>query len=129
MARTIGTTTQVGLEERLEFVRLSHKVVLITQGSDGRPQASPVTDGVDGQGRIVISTYPDQAKVDIPESVEPLVEYFRSISGEHPDWIEYREAMVAQGKSVLQITPKSSGHRSRPAVSRHGWVTAETEAS
>jgi hypothetical protein len=30
--------------------------------------------------------------------------YFRSISGEHPDWDEYREAMVKQGKSLIRIT-------------------------
>jgi PPOX class probable F420-dependent enzyme len=41
--------------------------------------------------------------VDATESVEPFVEYFRSISGEHPDWEEYREAMVRQGKSLLRI--------------------------
>jgi PPOX class probable F420-dependent enzyme len=43
--------------------------------------------------------------LDVPEAVEPLVDYFRSISGEHPDWAEYREAMVKQGKSLLRITP------------------------
>jgi PPOX class probable F420-dependent enzyme len=43
--------------------------------------------------------------LDVPESVEPLVEYFRNISGEHPDWDEYRRAMAEQGKSLLRITP------------------------
>ena len=43
--------------------------------------------------------------LDVPEAVEPLVGYFRSISGEHSDWDEYREAMVRQGKSLLRITP------------------------
>jgi PPOX class probable F420-dependent enzyme len=42
--------------------------------------------------------------LDLPESVEPLVEYFRVISGEHPDWDEYREAMVRQGKSLIRVT-------------------------
>jgi PPOX class probable F420-dependent enzyme len=42
--------------------------------------------------------------LDIPEAVEPLVDYFRCISGEHPDWDEYRRAMVAQGKSLLRLT-------------------------
>jgi hypothetical protein len=37
--------------------------------------------------------------------VEPLVEYFRCISGEHPDWDEYRQAMLDQGKSILRVTP------------------------
>ncbi|MFE2426427.1 PPOX class F420-dependent oxidoreductase [Streptomyces sp. NPDC059373] len=47
--------------------------------------------------------------VDVPESVEPLVEYFRNISGEHPDWAEYREAMLKQGKSLIRITPERWG--------------------
>ncbi|MEU3736534.1 MULTISPECIES: PPOX class F420-dependent oxidoreductase [unclassified Streptomyces] len=47
--------------------------------------------------------------IDSPESVEPLVEYFRNISGEHPDWDEYREAMVKQGKSIIRITPERWG--------------------
>ncbi|WP_329315738.1 PPOX class F420-dependent oxidoreductase [Streptomyces sp. NBC_01262] len=47
--------------------------------------------------------------IDSPESVEPLVEYFRNISGEHPDWAEYREAMVKQGKSLIRITPERWG--------------------
>lgn len=42
--------------------------------------------------------------IDLPDSVEPLVEYFRSIAGEHSDWDEYREAMKKQGKSLIRIT-------------------------
>jgi hypothetical protein len=42
--------------------------------------------------------------LDLPDSVEPLVDYFRAISGEHPDWAEYRRAMVDQGKSLIRIT-------------------------
>ena len=47
--------------------------------------------------------------IDPPESVEPLVEYFRVISGEHPDWAEYREAMRRQGKSLIRVTPRRWG--------------------
>ncbi len=41
--------------------------------------------------------------VDLPDAVEALVEYFRAISGEHPDWDEYRQAMVDQGKCLLRL--------------------------
>jgi PPOX class probable F420-dependent enzyme len=47
--------------------------------------------------------------IDVPDSVEPLVDYFRAISGEHPDWDEYRQAMLDQGKSLLRITPTRWG--------------------
>ena len=47
--------------------------------------------------------------IDLPDSVEPLVGYFRSISGEHSDWDEYRQAMIDQGKSLIRVTPQRWG--------------------
>lgn len=47
--------------------------------------------------------------IDIPESVEPLVDYFRCIAGEHSDWDEYRQAMRDQGKSLIRITVTRTG--------------------
>ena len=44
-----------------------------------------------------------------PAAVEPLVSYYRAISGEHPDWAEYRAAMLRQGKSLLRVTPRRWG--------------------
>ena len=139
----IATNTRVEREELLDFVRTRHHLVLVTTRQDGRPQLSPVTGGVDGGGRIVVSTYPDRAKatnlrrdprasvlvlsdewddawvqvdgaaevLDMPsaEAEEGLVEYFRCISGEHPDWDEYRAAMRRQGKSLVRITPERWG--------------------
>lgn len=42
---------------------------------------------------------------DVPEAVDGMVEYYRSISGEHPDWDDYRRAMLRQGKSLVSIEP------------------------
>ena len=141
MARRTATNTEVSREELLDFVRPRHHFVLITRRSDGSPQVSPVAGGVDDEGRLVISTYPERAKtnnarrdpqvivlvlsddwddawvqvdgtcevIDAPDSVEPLVDYFRAIAGEHPDWDEYRQAMLDQGKSLLRITPTRWG--------------------
>ncbi|MDQ4038622.1 MAG: PPOX class F420-dependent oxidoreductase [Actinomycetota bacterium] len=36
-------------------------------------------------------------------TVESLVDLYRAIAGEHPDWDEYREAMVAERRIVLTI--------------------------
>ena len=141
MSPQIATNTRVDLAGLLDFARPRHHVVLLTSRADGTPQASPVTAGVDGEGRLVISTYPDRAKavnarragsvsvvvlsddfggpwvqidgtaevLDLPEALEPLVDYYRSISGEHPDWAEYREAMRRQGKSLIRVTPQRWG--------------------
>ena len=40
---------------------------------------------------------------DVPEAVEGMVEYYRAVSGEHPDWDEFRQAMVRQGKCLITI--------------------------
>ena len=42
--------------------------------------------------------------LDLPGALEGFVEYFRSISGEHPDWDEYKEAMATQGKCLVRVT-------------------------
>jgi len=62
MPRTIATSTTVDLDGLLDFVRPRHRMLLITQRSDGSPQASPVTGGVDDSGRLVIASYPERAK-------------------------------------------------------------------
>ncbi len=57
--------------------------------------------------------------IDLPDAVEPLVEYFRNIAGEHPDWDEYRDAMVQQGKSLIRITIDSWGPVARGGFPAH----------
>ena len=42
--------------------------------------------------------------LDLPGAMEPLVDYFRCIAGEHSDWDEYRAAMQRQGKSLIRVT-------------------------
>ena len=39
--------------------------------------------------------------VSLPDAMEPLVEYYRSIRGEHPDWDEYRAAMVRERRVIV----------------------------
>ena len=43
--------------------------------------------------------------LDMPEAADGLVEYYRSISGEHPDWDDYVGAMAEQGKCLILIEP------------------------
>ncbi|MEU9016945.1 PPOX class F420-dependent oxidoreductase [Actinomadura sp. NPDC048394] len=136
MAPSIATANRVERSELLEFLRPRHRALIATARSDGRPQLSPVTCGVDGEGRVVVSTYPERAKarnarrdarvslcvlsddwngpyvqvdgtaevLDMPEAADALVDYYRCIAGEHPDWDEYREAMRRQDKSLIRVT-------------------------
>jgi PPOX class probable F420-dependent enzyme len=141
VAPKIATADVVGFSELLDFIRPRHRMVLTTFRADGSLQSSPVSGGVDEQGRVVIASYPGRAKsvnirrtpkasvvvlsdefngayvqidgdaevIDLPEAVELLVDYFRVIAGEHPDWQDYRRAMVDQGKCLIRVTPRRWG--------------------
>ena len=135
MAPNIATESTVDRAELTDFLKARHRAVLVTARGSGGSQLSPVTCGVDDQGRVLIASYPERAKVrnirrnptvsvcvlsddwdgawvqldgraevvDPPAALEPLVEYFRSISGEHSDWDEYRAAMQRQRKCLIRI--------------------------
>jgi PPOX class probable F420-dependent enzyme len=141
MASKIATANMVGFAELLDFIRPRHKMVLTTFRADASLQSSPVTGGIDGQGRVVIASYPRRAKsvnirrnprasvvvlsdefngayvqldgdaevIDVPEAVELLVDYYRVIAGEHPNWQDYRRAMLEQGKCLIRVTPRRWG--------------------
>jgi PPOX class probable F420-dependent enzyme len=58
----IATADSVSRDELVAFLRPRHRALLVTARADGRPQVSPVTCGVDEEGRVVVSTYPQRAK-------------------------------------------------------------------
>ena len=62
MSPQIATNTVVTRDELTDFIRPRHHAIVITERSDGSPQASPVTCGVAEAGRIVVATYPARAK-------------------------------------------------------------------
>jgi PPOX class probable F420-dependent enzyme len=47
--------------------------------------------------------------VHLPEAMEPLVDYYRGISGEHPDWADYRVAMERDRRVLLRVTVDRAG--------------------
>jgi PPOX class probable F420-dependent enzyme len=47
--------------------------------------------------------------VTLPEAMDLLVDYYRRVSGEHPDWDEYRSAMERDRRVLLRITVERSG--------------------
>jgi len=48
---------------------------------------------VDGRAEII----------SLPDAMEPLVEYYRRVAGEHPDWDDYRAAMVRDRRLVVRL--------------------------
>jgi PPOX class probable F420-dependent enzyme len=47
--------------------------------------------------------------VSLPDAMEPLVDYYRSVAGEHPDWDEYRTAMERDRRVIVKIALERAG--------------------
>src|SRR5258708_22033674 len=45
----------------------------------------------------------------LPEAMDLLVDYYRRISGEHPDWDDYRNAMRRDRRVIAATTPTTAG--------------------
>lgn len=45
----------------------------------------------------------------LPDAMEPLVDYYRTVAGEHPDWEEYRAAMAAEQRCLIRISLTRAG--------------------
>jgi PPOX class probable F420-dependent enzyme len=45
----------------------------------------------------------------LPDAMEPLVSYYRDISGEHPDWDDYRAVMVRDQRVLLRMSVERAG--------------------
>lgn len=47
--------------------------------------------------------------VELPEAMELLVDYYRTVAGEHPDWDDYRTQMEKERRVLVRITPTRAG--------------------
>jgi PPOX class probable F420-dependent enzyme len=73
---------------------------------DPRVALCGVTEAFFGQWLLIEG----QAEVvHLPEAMEPLVNYYRDISGEHPDWDDYRATMERDRRVILRITITRAG--------------------
>jgi PPOX class probable F420-dependent enzyme len=125
---TVARLRRVDIEAALRFIAENHRAVLATRRRDGAPQMSPVAAAVDAQGRVVVSSRETAVKTKNLRrdhraalcvmndgfygawvQVEALVDYYRQVSGEHPDWDDYRAAMQRERRVLLRITPDRAG--------------------
>ena len=73
---------------------------------DPRAWLCVLPDGFYGQWVQVEGTV---EVLSLPEAMEPLVDYYRSIAWEHEDWDDYRAAMVAEQRCLLRVTLTRAG--------------------
>ncbi len=73
---------------------------------DPRVWLAVVTDAFFGPWVQVAGT---AEVVSLPEAMEPLVDYYRRVSGEHPDWEDYRASMTSERRCLLRIAITAAG--------------------
>jgi len=73
---------------------------------DPRATYTAMSDGFFGEWAQIDGT---AEVISLPEAMDGLIEYYRSAAGEHPDWEEYRAAMVREQRVLVAITPERAG--------------------
>jgi PPOX class probable F420-dependent enzyme len=73
---------------------------------DPRASLCVINDGFFGEWVQVEGT---AEIVPLPDAMDLLVAYYRSVAGEHPDWDEYRAAMVRDRRVILRVTITRAG--------------------
>jgi PPOX class probable F420-dependent enzyme len=86
----------------------TRETALKTRNLRRRPQASlcVFTDNFFGEW---VQVEGDVEIIPLPDAMDLLVEYYRRISGEHPDWDDYRAAMVRDQRVIVRITITRAG--------------------
>jgi PPOX class probable F420-dependent enzyme len=98
----------VGVDAHGHLVISTRETALKTRNLRKRPTAwlCVFSDGFYGEW---IQVEGDVEIISLPEAMELLVDYYRGLSGEHPDWEEYRAAMRSEQRALLRITPRRAG--------------------
>lgn len=97
-----------GVDEQGRLVISSRETAVKVRNLRREPYASYVALNDGFYGRWAQAEGPVEI-ISLPEAMEPLVEYYRGISGEHPDWDDYRAAMVRDQRVIIAITPERVG--------------------
>lgn len=73
---------------------------------DARVSLCHINDGFFGDWIQIDGT---AEVVTLPEAMDLLVDYYRRLSGEHPDWDDYRSAMEREKRLVIRVTIDRAG--------------------
>ena len=73
---------------------------------DPRAWLCVLTDAFYGQWVFIEGNVDIQS---LPDAMEPLVDYYRTLSGEHPDWDDYRAAMEREQRCLIRISATRAG--------------------
>jgi PPOX class probable F420-dependent enzyme len=97
-----------GLDDRGRVVISTRETAVKTKNLRRDPHASlcVFSDGFFGQW---VQVEGSAEVVSLPEAMEPLVDYYRRTAGEHPDWDDYRAAMIRERRVIVRVTIERAG--------------------
>ncbi len=86
----------------------TRETALKTKNLRRRPRASlcVFTDGFFGEW---VQVDGDAEIISLPDAMDLLIDYYRRISGEHPDWDDYRAAMVRDQRVIVRVSITRAG--------------------
>lgn len=98
----------VALDDQGRLVVSSRETAMKVKNLRRRPRASLclLNDGFFGTWAQV------EGPVDVvslPDAMDGLVDYYRQVAGEHPDWNDYRSAMVREQRVLLRVSMERVG--------------------
>lgn len=98
----------VGVDDRGRFTVSSRETAFKTKNLRRDPWAylCILPDAFFGDWIILEG---DAEVLSLPDAMEPLVEYYRTVSGEHDDWDGYRESMRREQRVLLRINALRAG--------------------
>jgi PPOX class probable F420-dependent enzyme len=98
----------VGVDDDGAVLISTRETAAKTKNLRRRPRASVVVINDRFFGEWVQVEGPVEI-VSLPAAMDGLVAYYRQLSGEHPDWDEYRAAMVSERRVLLRLSVERAG--------------------
>jgi PPOX class probable F420-dependent enzyme len=98
----------VAVDDEGRYVVSSRETAFKTRNLRNDPAAHlcVFTDGFFGPWVFIEG---DAEVISLPDAMEPLVDYYRRLSGEHDDWDDYREAMRRDRRVLIRVTASRAG--------------------
>jgi PPOX class probable F420-dependent enzyme len=98
----------VAVDDEDRVLISTRETAIKTKNLRRRPQASlcVVTDAFFGEW---VQVEGDAEIISLPDAMDLLIDYYRRASGEHPDWDDYRAAMIRDQRVIVRITITRAG--------------------
>ena len=106
--RTQLSPVLVGIDESGWVVMSTRETAYKTRHMRRNPQVSlcVFTDGFFGDW---VQIEGEAEVISLPTALDGLVKYYQAVAGEHPDWNDYRAAMVREQRVLIRINIQRAG--------------------